>query len=80
MKKIIICSICSSIISGTILGIIGYSIAKKRYQIHKLSGQIFVDYSEDNNHPNIYLVGVDPDIFKNIRGYAILKVDHYNRK
>ena len=80
MKKIILCNIFIPIASGVLAGIIGYSIAKKRHRNHNLSGQILVDYTEDKDHPIVYLVGVDPNIFKNIQGYVTLEVIHYNRK
>lgn len=74
MKKILIPVSCAAV--SILSFFIGYVFAKKRYSPKAISGYLFVDYSEDEKHPSIYINELDPTIFKKSPEYIVTKVKH----
>lgn len=79
MKKTLIFCIIFGIVTTFSSGTIGYTISKKRYSPKKTSGEIYIDYTEDEKHPSIYLSNVDPMIFSEKSGYIILRLNHIRK-
>lgn len=57
----------------------GYSISKKIYSPKKVSGNLYIDYTENSSHPNIYLDSVDYKTFTNNSPYILLSVTHVRK-
>lgn len=58
---------------------VGYIVCKRKNTPKKLLGNIFIDYTEDEKHPSIYLSNVDPIIFSEKSGYIVLGLNHIRK-
>lgn len=62
------------------LGILtGFIISKKRYSPKLTAGEIYIDYTEDSNHPIMYLNNLDPKTFSNDTKFIILGLNHIRK-
>ena len=77
-KEILIPSIVGlvSTLSALMIGIV---IGKKRYSPKLTSGEIYIDYTEDSNHPIMYLNNLDPKTFSNNTKFIILGLNHIRK-
>ena len=77
-KEILIPSIVGlvSTLSALMIGIV---IGKKRYSPKLTSGEIYIDYTEDLNHPIMYLNNLDPKTFSNNTKFIILGLNHIRK-
>lgn len=77
-KEILIPSIVGlvSTLSALMIGIV---IGKKRYSPKLTSGEIYIDYTENSNHPIMYLNNLDPKTFSNNTKFIILGLNHIRK-
>lgn len=77
-KEILIPSIIglTSTVSALITGI---AIGKKRYSPKLTAGEIYIDYTEDLNHPIMYLNNLDPKTFSNNTKFIVLGLNHIRK-
>lgn len=54
----------------------GFYISKKRYFPKKVSGTVYIDYQEDNQHPAMYIANLEEDV---ITGNADSAIFYINR-
>lgn len=78
-KWIITSAILSNIILSVISFKIGHSISKKKYFPKKIDGEIFIDYTENQKSPAMYLTNVDPKTFNDSTKYVIIGVNHVRK-
>lgn len=75
--------ITSVVLSNIILSLtsfkIGYSISKKKHSPKLTSGEIYIDYTENSNHPIMYLNNLDPKTFSNDTKFIILGLNHIRK-
>lgn len=77
-KEVLIPSIVGLISTVNAL-IIGIAIGKKRYSPKLTAGEIYIDYTEDSNHPIMYLNNLDPKTFSNDTKFIILGLNHIRK-
>lgn len=77
-KEILIPSIVGLVSTVNAL-IIGIAIGKKRYSPKLTAGEIYIDYTEDSNHPIMYLNNLDPKTFSNDTKFIILGLNHIRK-
>ena len=77
-KEILIPSIIGLVSTVNAL-IIGIAIGKKRYSPKLTAGEIYIDYTEDSNHPIMYLNNLDPKTFSNDTKFIILGLNHIRK-
>ena len=77
-KEILIPSIVGLVSTLSVL-MIGIVIGKKRYSPKLTSGEIYIDYTEDSNHPIMYLNNLDPKTFSNNTKFIILGLNHIRK-
>lgn len=78
-KKDLIISSIVGITSTVSALIIGITIGKKRYSPKLTSGEIYIDYTENSNHPIMYLNNLDPKTFSNDTKFIILGLNHFRK-
>lgn len=76
-SKILLGIIDSALVAGSFT--LGYLLSKKIYTPKRVSGEIYIDYTENPEHPNIYLSALNPDIFKIKEYYIILGLSHIRK-
>lgn len=54
-------------------------LTKKRCLPKEIDGDLYIDYTEDSNHPALYLQQVSPDIFKDNPNYVVIRVTHIRK-
>lgn len=77
-KEILIPSIVGLVSTVGAL-VMGIAIGKKRYSPKLTSGEIYIDYTEDSNHPIMYLNNLDPKTFSNNTKFIILGLNHIRK-
>jgi len=77
-KEILIPSIIGLMSSVSAL-IMGIAIGKKRYSPKLTAGEIYIDYTEDPNHPIMYLNNLDPKTFSNNTKFIVLGLNHIRK-
>lgn len=77
-KEILIPSIVGLISSVSAL-IMGIAVGKKKYSPKLTAGEIYIDYTEDPNHPIMYLNNLDPKTFSNNTKFIVLGLNHIRK-
>lgn len=77
-KNVLLPSIIGLLSSASFFAI-GIIIGKKIYSPKIYSGEIFIDYTNDLKHPNIYLNNLDTKIFSNNAKFIILGLNHVRK-
>ena len=54
-------------------------LTKKKCLPKEIDGDLYIDYTEDSNHPALYLQQVSPDIFKDNPSYVVIRVTHIRK-
>ena len=78
-KWIIISAVLSNVVLSIVSFAIGYSISKKKHSPKLTAGEIYIDYTEDSNHPTMYLNNLDPKTFSNDTKFIILGLNHIRK-